>query len=124
MIGVGRKVMSDTIYRQLVNYGSTKSDIPSQLKLKNDLISRQQAIDAVDVKCLHRGIVKGIQGIIEDLPSAQPQRKKGKWIYHSNWEADGECGYECSECGMGSDVDYNYCMRCGARMVKEGEEHD
>lgn len=32
---------------------------------------RQDAIDAVDVKCLHRGIVKGIQEIIEDLPSAE-----------------------------------------------------
>ena len=38
-------------------------------------------------------------------PIAQPERKRGKWIYHSDWEADGECGYECSECGMGSDVD-------------------
>ena len=38
----------------------------------SDTIYRQDAIEAVDVKCLHRGIVKGIQGIIEDLPSAQP----------------------------------------------------
>lgn len=45
-----------------------------------DTIYRQDAIDAVDVKCLHRGIVKGIQGIIEDLPSAQPEGKKGVFI--------------------------------------------
>lgn len=46
--------------------------------------------------------------------------KMGKWIYHPDWEADGECAYECDQCGMGSDVDYNFCMRCGAKM--EGTE--
>ena len=55
----------------------------------SDLISRQDAIDAVDVKCLHRGIVKGIQEIIEDLPSAQPEQTKiikeiRKWINSGN----------------------------------------
>ena len=87
----------------------------------NDLISRQQAIDAVADGL--KGIFVEYRDIAEKmigkLPSAQPERKKGKWIYHSNWESDGECGYECSECGMGSDVDYGYCMRCGARMDGE-----
>lgn len=49
----------------------------------------------------------------------------GRWIYHPDWQADGECGYECSECGMGSEVDYPYCMRCGAKMDgKDGDNHD
>lgn len=55
------------------------------------------------------------------LPSVNPQ-KVGKWIRHKDWEDDGECGYECSECGMGSDVDYAYCMRCGAKMVEKVSE--
>ena len=38
------------------------------------------------------------------------------WIRHEDWEEEGGCGWECSECGMGSEVDYKYCMRCGARM--------
>lgn len=46
--------------------------------------------------------------------------RHGRWIYHPDWQADGECGYECSECGMGSDVDYPYCMLCGARMERKG----
>ena len=46
----------------------------------------------------------------------------GRWIYHPDWQADGECGYECSECGMGSDVDYQFCMRCGAKM--DGKDGD
>ena len=56
---------------------------------------------------------------IDAAPTIEPEHKTGKWIYHSDWEADGECTYECSECGMGSDVDYNYCMRCGADMREE-----
>lgn len=101
----------------------------------NDTIYRCQAIDTMQMfidsldkeSPAYKSLSIAFDRCIIELkrmPSAQPQRKTGKWIYHSNWEADGECGYECSECGMGSDVDYNYCMRCGARMVKEGEEHD
>lgn len=51
----------------------------------------------------------------------EPERKTGQWIYHPDWQADGECGFECSECGMGSDVDFPYCMRCGAYMRGEQE---
>ena len=53
---------------------------------------------------------------IEDMPTIQPERIKGRWIYHPEWANDGECGYECSVCHMGSDIDYNFCMRCGADM--------
>ena len=98
-----------------------------------DLINRQQAIDAICKACSLTSDYHKCDGYPEEstwceelvalraLSSVQPERKKGKWIYHSNWEADGECGYECSECGMGSDVDYGYCMRCGARMDGENE---
>ena len=61
-----------------------------------------------------------IDGIVS-LPTVDAVPvKHGRWIYHPDWQADGECGYECSECGMGSDVDYPYCMLCGARMEREG----
>ena len=39
----------------------------------DDLISRQAAIDAVDIGNLHRGIVDALQNIISELPSAQPE---------------------------------------------------
>ena len=48
------------------------------------------------------------------------ERPHGKWIYHKEWECDGECAFECSKCGMGFDVDYNFCPRCGADM-REGD---
>lgn len=64
----------------------------------------------------------GVLTVLEMLKTEPPvtPQKVGRWIRHEDWEDDGECGYECSECGMGSDVDYAYCMRCGAKM-KEGE---
>ena len=58
-------------------------------------------------------------GKVCDAPTIEPERKTGKWIRHPEWEADGECGYECDQCGMGSDVDYNFCMRCGAKMERQ-----
>lgn len=51
---------------------------------------------------------------------AEPVRH-AYWIRHEDWEEEGGCGWECSECGMGSEVDYKYCMRCGARMVEDGQ---
>ena len=84
----------------------------------NDLISRQEAIDAVDVKCLHRGIVKGLQAIIEDLPSAQPERKKGAWIVID----DAERKYQCDECKAMSYVLGNFFPNCGADMRGESDE--
>lgn len=59
---------------------------------------------------------------IEALKPVTPQPKMGHWIYDRTRDWDGECKYECSECGMGSDVDYAYCMRCGAKMESEDKE--
>lgn len=38
----------------------------------SDLIDRQAAIDAIDVKNVHKGIISALQSIIRELPSAQP----------------------------------------------------
>lgn len=58
---------------------------------------------------------------VRDMPTIQTGHKRGRWIYHPDWDTDGECPYECDQCGMGSDVNYCYCMRCGAKM-SEGED--
>lgn len=56
------------------------------------------------------------------LEKQMQEPKTGHWIYDRTRDWDGECKYECSCCGMGSDVDYAYCMRCGARMVEPREK--
>ena len=64
--------------------------------------------------------------VIEDLNNAPTVEavpvRRAHWIRHEDWEEEGGCGWECSECGMGSEVDYKFCMRCGARMDERKEE--
>ena len=93
----------------------------------NDLIRIEDAIKVLCRKTCHPGVFCPDSYCVEmwdefkdvERVDAVPV-KHGRWIYHPDWQADGECGYECSECGMGSDVDYPYCMLCGARMEREG----
>lgn len=58
----------------------------------------------------------------EVFPSAQPERKKGKWIPYSKVY---ECRYECSSCGYHligiHESEANFCPNCGADM-RVGEE--
>lgn len=80
-----------------------------------DLISRQAAIDAVDIKNLHRGIVDALQNILSELPSAQQELKKGKWIL-----INGAAGvYECDQCHERVCCVGKYCMNCGAIMEEQ-----
>ena len=95
-----------------------------------DAISREDAIQAVNntlaeyipyFRSDQIGIPLECARALNDLPSVTQEPKTGRWIYDRTRDWDGECKYECSECGMGSDVDYAYCMRCGARMVEPQE---
>lgn len=52
----------------------------------------------------------------------EDERPHGEWIYHAEWEVDGECPYECSKCGIGSDVDYDFCPGCGLPMTEKALE--
>ena len=120
-----------------------------------DLISRQAAIEALDVLCQeHRYRIPGkretyseyneawqdaldrAEGAICNLPSAQPERKQGKWIERNPQNSDTCRLIECDQCGfshiVGFNVPYehwienrNFCERCGADM-REGnnEQHE
>lgn len=86
----------------------------------DDLISRQAAIDAVEKESLADGAygymdTKSIVDLLNDLPSAQPERKKGHWV------VDEDGNIECSECGHRG-VGDNYCEHCGADMREEANE--
>ena len=85
----------------------------------SDLIDRQAAIDAINVKNVNKGIISALQSIIEELPSAQSEPKKGKWIYNS------PVTMKCNQCELViKDWDwhrFNYCPNCGARMEGKDE---
>ena len=127
----------------------------------DDLISRQAAIDtlAIDEELLKRildnadnadivdnerekyewglGLTESHIADIKDLPSAQPERKNGRWIGEERQrlidETDGgyvyvtDIWWYCSECGnpkgyVGHKPEDKYCNECGADM--RGEQND
>lgn len=95
----------------------------------DDLISRQAAIDTA--KRLHDVALANWKetkisantmiDALKDLPSVQPERKKGKWIEAT---ADGIITFdknayaECSVCGKKEFLGWrkNFCPNCGADM--------
>lgn len=109
----------------------------------SDLISRQAAMDALDKQCdivcqyskKQRSVMCGACplgtafDVIEELPSAAPERKTGRWIYEGKRGRFPAC--RCSECGNVENADWailgdnvNFCPNCGAYMieVKEAEK--
>ena len=98
-----------------------------------DLISRQAAIDAFE-KFIHElGIEDepynyGEMALsAQNVPSAEPERKMGKWIEKEGY--DGDVYYDCSVCGNSWttidgtpwDNGMNYCPNCGARMEVQND---
>ena len=107
--------------------------------MTDDLISGQAAIDAIeDYLDEYSGLdEEGYHGekwcamaearmVIENLPSAQPKRKTGKWNGYNadnpDWlRDDGSPVFlTCSECyGMvmnNGSAHWNFCPNCGADM--------
>lgn len=88
-----------------------------------DCVGRQQAIDAVqgigrlatlpDNDAVVR--MSAVEYVLFNLPSAQPERKKGKWI-DCNWSI------RCSECDYSMPwAVRNFCPNCGADMREVAE---
>ena len=94
--------------------------------MDNSLIKRQDAIDATWFEPSYTdplNVLTEVRDRLKALPSAQPERKKGKWKrkivdngFNANWKCSG-CGFEV----MLESV-YNFCPNCGADM--RGEQND
>ena len=90
----------------------------------DDLISRQAAIDEIkEIYEWHDNVTK--ERIIEHfvrLPSAQPERMKGKWkrayLDHKAMGKRPSVLY-CSICNQCIAYSTNFCPNCGARMTEE-----
>lgn len=90
----------------------------------NDLISRQEAIAVVEgcgEYILPNGIFRSdVLYALKKLPSAQPERKKGKWERITN--DDNGVDFRCSACHKyrfhngEMRKKYKFCPNCGADM--------
>lgn len=84
----------------------------------DDLISRQAAIDALMDAIDDVGILDGedIKVVFDNLPSAQPERKKGKWIEYVNSHC--ECPFCHKEWSFFENMTewFNFCPNCGAEL--------
>ena len=101
-------------------------------KSKLDLISRQDAIEAIERKAYRHTYLDQIISIIDSLPSAEP--KTGKWIevevFPEVYDIEGVKTWgsemQCDQCGFrftaieGHIRQYNYCPNCGS--YNGGEE--
>lgn len=110
-----------------------------------DLIDRQEAIDRIETifpvdphanECAE-GVAIGAalaKQYIETLPSAQPERMRGRWIIKDN-PGTGWYRVTCSECGEdvtstapcigfypNAKVTWDYCPNCGADMREVDDE--
>ena len=97
----------------------------------DDLISRQAAIDALNDEFTIIGktnaivvqdYIRRVNNKLHELPSAQPERKKGKWIDYSS-EGFVECPFchSATNCNDNKD-ELHYCFSCGAELRGEEDE--
>lgn len=107
-----------------------------------DLISRQAAIDALDQifdRCeeIEAHLPEGdpdrtgykmypdymtVWKYLHQLPTIEPERKKGKWIVYEAPDRD-HCGMVkcpfCGECMIAEPDEYNYFPDCGADLREQ-----
>lgn len=99
----------------------------------DDLISRQDAIDLIKkwsggYEYIETETESAIKELCE-MPSAQPERKTGKWIKTPEFCGDDVSGFidnhfMCSECKKEAEINIwgfyilsEFCPHCGARMA-------
>ena len=103
--------------------------------MNDDTISRQAAIDALDkrfdsIPMEQTTEILLLRKDLRNLPSAQPQRMRGKWTYGE--DEYGIDGYHCDKCGffvpwdythkfIDFIKDYRFCPNCGTDMRGEQE---
>lgn len=100
-----------------------------------DAISREDAIKAMYGLCGDGSLkdnpwrdnpnIDAIVDALQNLPSVQPERQRGRWSFHYSKEDGLPDGCECSECKEYFYFGGNrpkFCPSCGADMRKEDAE--
>ena len=94
----------------------------------SDCISRQAVLDALDE--IEAEVADGYgyqyakwREYFAEMPSAQPEPKRGRWIYKNDLITAPTGYWECSECKEGRLLyEENFCPHCGADMRGETDE--
>ena len=82
-----------------------------------DAISREQA--KAEIRKAFPDLMDriDINSILNELPSATPKQRTGKWINTApTYRSD---NIVCDLCGFDSIAEYNYCPNCGAKMEEQ-----
>lgn len=101
-------------------------------ELEEYLVNPETAISVYpdDIHNYNSGLLTAIQAVT-DIPSAQPKRKKGKWIKIPEFCGDDVSGFidnhfSCSECKKEAEINSwgfyilsDFCPHCGADMREE-----
>lgn len=109
----------DAISWKLKHAESSSTQFATDIYVGN-MIYRRQAIDEVQhigrLASLADGDsvirVSAVKHVLHNLPSAQTERKKGKWLVDE--DGNMECPFCGNTCGFG-----NYCNECGADLRGE-----
>lgn len=109
---------------------STMGQVTDAVQSTKDCISRQAAIEAAAIPSEWDGMyIQDLNGrireAIEQLPSAQKERMRGRWVPVTN----GRGGYECDQChnyapSYQDGVEWlsDFCPNCGADMRGNTDE--
>lgn len=95
-----------------------------------ELIKKQDAIDALDkrfdsIPMEQTTEILLLRKDLRELPSAEPQRIRGRWIRNGSWSEGAGMGesyghyWKCDQCGYIERGDWeecgcNYCSNCGS----------
>lgn len=90
-----------------------------------DIISRRSVLDLIRTFPSEEYNSKLLYQSVMQMPSAQPERKTGKWIPVEDREIPYGLLMECSKCKnriiINDALEHNYCSECGADM-RSGRE--
>ena len=128
----------DACYEQLREAVDAAIEVLKAQGVAGDLISRQAAINEIMalIEEPDNDFNEGVRTsacVIDKLPSAQLERKRGEWIERNPQNSDKCRLIECDQCGfshiVGFNVPYehwienrNFCERCGADMREVDDE--
>jgi hypothetical protein len=106
------------VYREVLEHLEEIEHEPSE-----DAISRQAVIDRIreSIETYHNQYTTDMLNMwglftqfIKEMPPVTPQPKTGHWIKKDGYS-------DCSECGSHIVTEWDYCPKCGAKMIDPQE---